>query len=53
MDASQKKEIVLKARLKPWMDEAYVIMAYIDGKLATLQETQKKLQVDSSGVVTE
>jgi len=47
------KEVVLKARLRPWLDEAYSIMACIEGKLANLQATQQKLQADSSGPVTE
>ena len=44
---------MLKARVKPWLDEAYVVTTSIEGKLANLQATQQKLQADSSGPVTE
>ena len=47
------KEAVLKVRLKPWLDEAYTVMASIEGKLVTLQETQQKLKINSSGEVSE
>lgn len=53
VDAAQHKEEVLKARLKPWLDEAYAVMAYIEGKLATMQETQQELQADSSRSITQ
>jgi len=36
MDAVQHKEAVLKARLKPWLDEAYAVTASIEGNLVTL-----------------
>ena len=36
VDASQHKEVMLKACLKPWLDEAYLIMTTIKGKLASL-----------------
>jgi len=35
------------------LDEAYSITTSIEGKLAHLQETQQKLQIDSSGPVIE
>jgi len=53
VDATKNKEVVLKARLKPWLEKAYLIMASIKGKLATLQETQQKLQANSAGPVAE
>lgn len=52
MDAALHKEEMLKARLKPLLDEAYTTIGSIEGKLVTLQATQQKLQVDSSGAVT-
>ena len=52
VDAAHHKEVVLKARLKPWLDEAYMIMITIEGKLANLQETQQKLQANSAGPAT-
>lgn len=48
VDATQQKEAVLKAHLKPWLDEAYLVTTSIEGKLASLQATQQKLQADSS-----
>ena len=39
VEAAQRKEVVLKARLGPWMDEAYVISTTIEEKLASLQRT--------------
>lgn len=41
------------ARLKPWLQEAYTVTINIEGKFATLQTTQQKLQADSAGEVTE
>ena len=43
----------MKARLKLWLDEAYLVMTSIEGKLASLQATQQKLQVDNSGLAIE
>ena len=40
VDTAQHKEAVLKAYLKRWLDEAYLITTSIEGKLASLQETQ-------------
>ncbi len=40
VEATQRKEVVLKARLGPWLDEAYVIFATIGEKLESLQRTQ-------------
>ena len=44
---------MLKAHLKPWLDEAYLVMTSIEGKLANLQATQQKLQADNLGPATE
>lgn len=44
---------MLKARLKPWLDEAYSVIASIKHKLAGLQATQQKLQSDSLGLAIE
>lgn len=43
------KESVLKARIGPWLDEAYVLTTTIEGKLASLQATQQKIQSHSIG----
>jgi len=40
VDAAQHKEFVVKACLKPWLDKAYLIIATIEGNLASLQGTQ-------------
>lgn len=53
MDATLHKEAVLKARLKPWLDEAYTVTSSIEGNFANLQASQHKLQVDNSRAVTE
>ena len=52
-EVAQRKEAVLKARLGPWLDEAYVIFATIEEKLAGLQRTQQKIKEDNAGPVTE
>ena len=44
---------MLKAILKPWLDESYAVTGNIEGKLATMQETQQKLHTNSIGGVTE
>lgn len=36
VDATQPKEAVLKTRLGPWLEEAYVLTTSIEGKLASL-----------------
>jgi len=53
VDVALHKEAVLKVRLKSWLEEAYAVIANIEGKLVTLQEMQQKLQADSTGAVTE
>lgn len=53
MDAALHKEAILKVRLKPWLDEAYVVIWNIEVNIANLQEMQKNLQAESAGVVTE
>jgi len=53
VDVARHKEVVLKARLQPWIDEAYMVIASIEGKLATLQETQQKIQGERLAAVTE
>lgn len=37
VDATRHKEVVLKARVQPWIDEAFAITAKIEGKLAHMQ----------------
>ena len=41
VDVAQHKEAVLKACLKPWLDEAYLIIATIESKLDSLQATKQ------------
>jgi len=53
MDAMLHKELVLKARLKPYLDETYTVTGSIEGILATLEATQQKLQASNAGLVTE
>jgi len=49
----QKKEVVLKARVWPWLDEAYIISTNVQEKLANLQGMQQKFQQDIAGLATE
>ena len=44
MDAARHKEAVLKARIQPWIDEAFMIMANIEGKLAHIQGMHAQMQ---------
>ena len=34
VDAAHQKEAMLKERIQPWLDEAFVVTANIEGKLA-------------------
>ena len=52
VDVTRHKEAVLKACLQPWIDEAYTIMASIEGKIMKLEATQQKIQGSSSAAVT-
>ena len=36
-DVARQKEVVLKARICPWIDEAFLITADIEGKLAQMK----------------
>lgn len=45
----QRKEVVLKDRLGPWLDEPYVISVNIEEKLASLQCMQQKIKEDNAG----
>lgn len=53
VDAAQKKEVMLKACLKPLFNEAYLIMTTIEGKMASLQESQQKINLDIRGAAIE
>lgn len=53
MEAAQRKEVVIKGRLGPWLDEAYIISATIEEKLASLQRMQQKIKEDNVGPATE
>lgn len=46
------KEEILKAKLGPRLDESYVLITNIQGKLASLWETKKKIQMDNTRPVT-
>jgi uncharacterized coiled-coil DUF342 family protein len=48
VDAARHKEAVLKARVQPWIDEAFTITTTIEGKLAQMQGTQEQMQGSSS-----
>lgn len=37
VDATRQKEALLKARVRPWIDEAFTIMVDIEGELAQMQ----------------
>jgi len=43
VDATQRKEGVLTARIGPSLDEAYVVIATIEEKLGSLQGMQQKV----------
>ena len=49
----QRKEVILKVRLGPWLDEAYIIFANSQEKFVNLQSTQQKIQQDSVGPAIE
>ena len=42
------KEVVLKAHIKTWINEAFVITASIKAKLMQMQGTQEQMQGSSS-----
>lgn len=52
VEIAQRKEAVLKARLVPWLDGAYVISTTIEENLASLQRTQQKIKEDSVELAT-
>lgn len=52
VEVAQQKEAVLKAKFRPWLDEAQVIIAAIEEKLVGLQRTQQKVKEHSAGPVT-
>ena len=47
VDATRRKEAVLKERLQPWIDEVYRITASIEANLTQLQTTQETIQGSS------
>lgn len=53
VEVTQRKEVVLKARLGPWLDEAYVISTNIEEKLASLQKMLQRTKEDSAGLAIE
>lgn len=53
LEETQQKEAVLKAKLGPWLDEAYVISSTIEDKLVNLQRTHQKVREDSAWLVTD
>ena len=36
VDVAQHKEVVLKGRVQPWIDEAFTITTVIEGKLSQM-----------------
>lgn len=53
VNATQRKEAVLKDRLGPWKDDAYVLTTSIEEKFSSLQTTHHKIWVDSAGPMME
>lgn len=53
VNATQQREAVPKARLGPWMDEAYVLTTTIEENLTNLQRTQQKIWGVSAGPTME
>jgi len=51
LDAASHKEVVLKACLYSWINEAYSIIASIEENLTKLQATQQRIQGNSSAAV--
>jgi len=47
------KEAVFKARLGPWLDEAYVIYANNEEKFSSLHRMQQKIKEDNAGPTIE
>jgi len=43
VDVVLHKEAVLRARLKPWLEEAYIVIGNVEGKLVTLQAMQQQV----------
>ena len=50
MDAAWHKEVVLKACLQPWINEAYTITTSIKANLVQLQASQDRIQGSSSRI---
>ena len=44
---------MLKARLQPWLEEAYQVMNFIQDKLKGLQETQQMMRLVVEGPANE
>lgn len=53
VEEAQKKEIILKARLGPWLEEAYQVTMNIQEKLMGLQQTQQMMKLAIEGPTTE
>ncbi len=47
VDAARHNEVILKACLQLWIDEAYTITTSIEAKLMQLQEMQERIQGSS------
>lgn len=48
VDAARHKEVVLKARIQHWIDEAFTITTKIEGKLAQMQGMNALMQRSTS-----
>lgn len=53
VEEAQRKEAMLKARLGPWLDEAYKVTTNIQEKLMGLQTTQQTMKLTTEGPDTE
>lgn len=48
VDVAWHREAVLKVRVQPWINEAFAIIAKIEGKLVQMQGTQEQIQGSNS-----
>lgn len=48
MDVARQKEAGLKACIQPWLEEAFTVIAMIEGKLAQMQDTYAQRQEGAS-----
>lgn len=51
VDAARHKEVVLKARVQPWIDEEFVITTSIEANLAQMQGIEEQVQESSLATI--